>query len=444
MLATATRGRGVINYASVPAWGNTVKIRATLLMMLVLCSMAAGAQEITLRHALEGRALDTLATQVVRFNDAQKGKARVTLEDVKSSEDIHRLPHMAFLDADESMAFFGTRPHFKPLAQVMKEGGAKFEAARLYPQITDAVDDLTGKVQALPLGLSLPVLFYNRDAFRQAKLDPDKPPQTWWEVQKAAGELFDNGYKCPLTSSRFSWVHVENVSSQHGEPIVTHVGKAEKLAVNGMVNIKHIALLSSWYKSFYFHYFGPGNEGDAQFASGACAMLTGASHAYARLAREAKFEIGVAGLPHYDDVYGVKPVDVLPDGAALWILPGKKKEEYKVVARFMTFLLRPDVQKEWVRATAFLPMTPAAMEALRAAGEAPPAVVAEAEKRLSMAKPGYRSKDGAGRNRIREILNEEIAFVWQNTKPAKEALDTAVSRANIFLSPAVAAPATKK
>ncbi|MDD5250436.1 MAG: extracellular solute-binding protein [Rhodocyclaceae bacterium] len=404
--------------------------------------MAAGAQEVTLRHALEGRSLDALATLVVRFNDEQKGKAKVVIEDVHGVADKHRLPDMALLDAEDGMAFFGTLPRFRPLAQVMKEGGEKFDAARFYPQVADAVDDLTGKIQALPLGLALPVLFYDRDAFRKAGLDPDVPPQTWWEVQKAASALYDAGYKCPLTSSYFSWIHIENLSSQHGEPVVAKNGRAEKLVVNGMVNVKHIALLSSWYKSFYFHYFGPGNEGDAKFAAGECAMLTGESAAFAGFVGAAKFAVGVAALPHYDDVWGVKPNDVLPDGAALWILPGKKKPEYKVVARFVAFLLRPEIQKEWVRATGYLPMTPAAMESLRAAGMAP-GVVAAAEKRLSSPRQGYRAKVGAGRNRIRAILDEEIAFVWQNTKPAKEALDTAVSRANLFLSPAVAAPRHK-
>ena len=39
--------------------------------------------------------------------------------------------------------------------------------------------------------------------------------------------------------------------------------------------------------------------------------------------------------------------DVLPDGASLWILAGHKKDEYKLAASFMSFLLRPEVQTEW-------------------------------------------------------------------------------------------------
>ncbi|MDK9726369.1 MAG: extracellular solute-binding protein [Sterolibacteriaceae bacterium MAG5] len=427
-------------------------MRGLLFSLLALASATVAAQEVSLRHALDGKALDALATLVVRFNDEQqrlkdKFKAKVVLEDQRSVEDKRQLPHMAFLDEEDGMAFFGTRPRFRPLHLVMKDAREKFDAGRFYPQVAEAVDDLTGKVQALPMGLALPALYINRDAFRKSGLDPDKPPRTWWEVQKAAGELFDHGYKCPLTSSRFAWVHIENVSSQHGESIVSKSGKSERLTVNAMVNVKHIALLASWHKSFYFHYFGPGHEGDQKFSSGTCAMLTGESPVAAQLVRDAKFEVGVAELPHYDDVYGFKPADVLPDGAALWILADKKKEDYKAVARFMSFLLRPEVQNEWIKATAFLPMTPQAMDGLRASGVAP-AILAQAEKRLSMAKVGHRAKNGFGRGRIREILAEEIAFVWQNTKPAKEALDTAVLRANSVLSslnePPVRTAAAKK
>ncbi|HEX8961497.1 MAG TPA: extracellular solute-binding protein [Rhodocyclaceae bacterium] len=419
-----------------------MKIRAALLSGLVMLSAAAQAQEVVLRHALEGKSLDALATLVLKFNEEQKGKAKVVLEDAGAVVDKQRLPDMALLDSEDGMAFFGTLPRYRPLLQVMKEGGEKFDPRHFYPQVTDPVDDLTGKIEALPLAIGLPVLFYDRDAFRKAGLDPDRPPQTWWEVQKAAGALFNAGYECPLTTSRFSWVHVENTSSQAGEPIAAKSGKTERMLINGMVNVKHIALLSSWYKSSYFRYFGPGNEGNAKFAAGECKMLTGQSGDYANFAQSAKFQVGAAPLPHYDDVYGDKPNDVIPDGAALWILPGKKKPEYKVVARFVAFMTRPDIQKQWVRETGFLPMTPAAMDSLRAAGM-PAGIVAAAEKRLSNPRQGGRPTAGAGRNRVRAIIGEEIAYVWDNTKPAKQALDDAVSRANVFLSSAVAAPAKK-
>ena len=391
---------------------------------------AAFAQEVTLRHAQSGAALDALATLVLRFNDDQKGKARVVLEDLAGVADNHRLPHMALLDDEDVRLFFGSRPRFLPLADLMKAGGQPFDAARLLPQISDAVDDIRGRPQALPLALVLPVLFYNKEAFAKAGLDPELPPKTWWETQQVAGKLFDAGYKCPLTTSRFSWVHLENLSSQHGEPVIAKGSHGDRFALNNLVHVKHLALLTSWHKSSYFHYFGPGREGDAKFVSGECAMLTGESGLYGELRRSRQFPVGVAELPYYEDVFGVRPANVLPDGAALWTLPGKKKDEYAVVARFVAFLMRPDVQRQWVRATGFLPMTAAALDEMAAAGVSP-AIVDAARRRLTMPKQDKsRLRPGESRGRLRAILGEEVDFVWKNVKPAKEALDTAMRRAN--------------
>jgi sn-glycerol 3-phosphate transport system substrate-binding protein len=287
---------------------------------------------------MQGKALDALSTLVLRFNDEQNGKGRIRLEDLAGVSDKQRLPHLALLDPDDRQQFFDTLPRFKPLYEVMKEGGAKFDASPFFPQMVDAVDDLTGRMQGLPVALAIPVLFYNKDAFRKAGLDPNLPPKTWWEVQKTAGALFDAGFKCPLTTSRFAWLHVENVSSQHGEPMLSKVGNNERVMLNQLVNVKHIALLASWQKSRYFHYFGPGREGDRKFLSGECVMLTGESSLYAELSSRLPFAAGVAGMPYYDDVRGARPTEVLPDGASLWFLPGKKKDEYTLAARFVSFL----------------------------------------------------------------------------------------------------------
>lgn len=407
---------------------------------------AAAPQEIVLRHALAGAPLDALATLVLRFNDEEaklkSDSGRILLEDANGVADRARLPQLALFDQDDAMAMFDSRPRFRPLHQVMAVGKQNFDLKNFYPQMFDAVDDLAGKMQALPLALSLPVLFYNKAAFAKAGLDPEVPPKTWWEVQDYAGKLRDVGSKCPLTSSRFTWVHVENVAAQHAEPLVVKNGKQDQLALNNLVNVKHMALLTSWQKSFYFIYSGPGREGDDRFAKGECAMLTGESALYARLAKQKPdFPFGVAVLPHYDDVYGARPTNVLPDGAALWVLAADKKPEQAVIARFIAFLMKPEVQRDWVRTTGFLPMSPAAVQALRDSG-GNPALLAQAEARLSMPKrDAARTKNGFGRSRIRNILNEEIEFVWGNQKPPKAALDSAVARAAPILAPT---PAAKK
>jgi sn-glycerol 3-phosphate transport system substrate-binding protein len=395
-------------------------------ILLGMASQATVAQEIVLRHALGGAALDALTALTMRFNSEQKGRGTVVLENLADVTERQMLPHLALLDDDDAREFFDTLPRYKTMSSVMKESGQSFNASVFLPQIADAVDDLRGQIQALPMALALPVLFYNKDAFAKAGLDPAVAPRTWQEVQDTAGALADAGYACPLTTSRFAWVHLENLSSQHGEPATL---KGGRVSFNDLVHVKHLARLASWQKSRYFVYFGPGREGDAKFLSGECAMLTGESALHGEL-RAAGFPVGVAALPYYEDVRGARPGNVLPDGASLRALPGKKKNEYQVAARFVAFLMRPQVQRDWVRATGFLPMTPAALDELAAAGVSP-AVIDAARARLSAPKKAdVRMRSGFARNRIRAILSEEIEFVWQDTKPAKEALDTAMTRAN--------------
>ena len=410
-----------------------IRARKMLLGLCLISGISHAAlpvtQEITLRHALDGKAQDALATLVMRFNDSLKGKGRVVLQDARSVENKQQLPVLALLDVDDSMAFFDTRPRFMPLFKMMRDGGQSLNMAQLYPQMLDAVDDDRGQVQALPMGMSLPVLLINHALLPQVTPVIDLSPRTWLEVQNIAGTLYDHGVKCPLTSSRFAWVHLENMAAQHGEQIEFRSGRIEKVKANSLMNVKHLALLASWQKSRYFHYFGPDGEGSQRFLNGECAMLTGESALYVA-ARAAGMDVTIAPLPYYDDAYGAQREKVLPDGAALWVLPGHKKAAYQLAARFVTYLLRPDVQKDWVRASGSLPMTPDALTALRESGM--PAVIADAaDRRLADSRKGStRVRPGPLRDRLRRVLGEEVALVWSSPMPAKEALDITTRRAN--------------
>jgi hypothetical protein len=53
------------------------------------------------------------------------------------------------------------------------------------------------------------------------------------------------------------------------------------------------------------------------------------------------------------------------------------------------------------------------------------------EKRLSVSKKdSTRARHGPLRDRLHEFLGEEVAFVWNTSRPAKEALDNTVRRVN--------------
>jgi sn-glycerol 3-phosphate transport system substrate-binding protein len=309
----------------------------------------AGAQEVVIRHSLQGKALDTLATMTLEFNDKQKGKGKILLQNANSltAADKVWMPHAALFDPEDTEYYFPKQtPRPLPLYQLFKNAGEKLEIADFYPQIADAVADDKGRLEALPMGMAIPVLFRNKDAFVKAKLDPEVAPRTWLEVQDVAGKLQDAGFACPLTSSNFTRLHAENVSTQHGQSVT---GKGSKAELNTLINVKHLALISSWQKSNYFRYYGPRREAEDKFLSGECAMITADSTLFARLSPTSGVHAGASPFPYHDDTYEMTPEKVMPDGASLWTMSGKKKDEYKLLARYIKFLLEPQNQRDWSR-----------------------------------------------------------------------------------------------
>lgn len=326
---------------------------------------------------------------------------------------------------------------FVPLHEMMTKAGQPLQLSDLSPDLKAGVVDAKGRLVALPLVYSTPVLFYNKNALRKAKLDPEQPPKTWFEMQGVLDKLQDAGYACPYTTSWPVWVHVDNVSAVSGVPAVNDKGA---LTFNGLPQVKHIAMMATWSKANYFKLFGRRDEASAKFRDGECAMITTDSREHVDF-RDAKgVELGVAPLPYHDDVYGGRQ-HTLADGGSLWIGAGKSAAEYKQAAKFVSFLLSPEMQVEIVRIYGGLPLTAAARAAARSK------LLQDGDRTLEVA---YASMKGRGTanvphvadaDPVRIITNEELEAVWSDKKPAKAALDTAVSRGNAVLS---AKPALKK
>jgi sn-glycerol 3-phosphate transport system substrate-binding protein len=326
---------------------------------------------------------------------------------------------------------------FVPLHQMLSSAGQKLNLADVSRDLKAGVVDRRGRLVALPLVYSTPVLFYNKNAFRKAGLDPERPPVTWFEMQGVLDKLQGAGYACPYTSSWPVWVHLDNVSALSGVPASTDKGQ---LSFNGLPQVKHIAMMATWTKAGYFQLFGRRDEASGKFNEGECAMITTDSREHADFKEAKGVELGVAPLPHHDDVYGGRR-STLADGASLWVGAGRSKAEYNVAAKFVAFLLSPEIQVELVRRHGGLPLTAAARTASRSE------LLRDGDRTLDIA---FASLKGDGSNTdmrvaniepLLVIANEELEAVWADRKPAKAALDTSVSRGNVILN---ARPALKK
>ena len=405
------------------------KIIPALLALAFAASVSAAPaparMDIQLSHQLDEERAERLEKFVERFNTQQKD---VTLKLVHRVEgDAPK--QINLVTRDEQSRFVANRGKFKPLHEIMRDAKEPFDSAKLSPELRVDLSDAKGKLFALPVALSTPVLYYNKAAFRKAGLDPENPPRTWAQVQQAADKLFDAGSRCPFTTSWPAWVHIDNLSAWNNAEVSDAKGN---LTFNGLVQVKHVAMLATWHKAKFFSYFGRRDEADRRFAAGECGMLTSSSSIYAALHENTTLEAGVAPLPYHDDVRDT-PQQTLADGASLWFGAGLKPAEYKGIARFVNFLLGPETQVELTLAGGFLPMTPVA----RAAASSK---LLKAD--LAGLQVAYGQLQGKGTLRalrvsqfepVRIIIDEELEAVWANKKPAKEALDTAVRRGNAVM-----------
>src|SRR6195952_1766998 len=88
-----------------------------------------------------------------------------------------------------------------PISQVMKQAGEKFDPSVYVPAVAGYYTAPNGDMLSFPFNSSTTIFYYNKDAFKAAGLDPDKPPTTWPELISAAAKLKASGNKCPFTTA---------------------------------------------------------------------------------------------------------------------------------------------------------------------------------------------------------------------------------------------------
>jgi sn-glycerol 3-phosphate transport system substrate-binding protein len=413
-----------------------------------LAQPAVAATEIQFWHAFTGPLGEILAKQVEGFNGSQgdyqvvavyKGNYSEALNAGIAAFRANQQPHILQVFEVGTATMMAAKGAVKPVYEVMESGGETFDPSVYLPTVTGYYTDPEGNMLSMPYNSSTPVLYYNKDAFTQAGLDPNAPPKTWSEFGEALDALKTAGSACPFTTAWQSWIHLETFSAWHNVPFATQengfAGLDTELVFNGPLQVKHIQQLGDWAKEGKFVYAGRRNEGGARFRSGECAMFTESSAGYAGVKKEAAFEFGVTNLPYWDDVEGA-PQNTIIGGASLWVLSGHSDEEYQGVAKFFSYLSRPEVQAEWHQQTGYLPITLAAYELTKEQGfyEQNPgtetALIQMTAKAPTANSKGVRL---GSFDQIRTVIDEELEAVWAGTKTAQAALDSAVERGNTLL-----------
>ncbi|WP_423738641.1 sn-glycerol-3-phosphate ABC transporter substrate-binding protein UgpB [Chelativorans petroleitrophicus] len=415
-------------------------------------TLAEAQTQIQWWHAMGGELGAKLEEIVENYNKSQdqyqvvptyKGSYPETMTAAIAAFRAGQQPHIVQVYEVGTGTMMAAKGAVYPVYQLMQDAGAEFDPSAFLPAVVGYYTDTDGNMLSMPFNSSTPILYYNKDVFEKAGLDPEQPPKTWADVEAFSKKIMESGAApCGFTTGWISWVQLENLSAWHNQPIGTlengFGGLGAELTFNGPVQVKHWTNLKKWQDEGIFQYGGPvgGDDAPPKFYAQECAIYMNSSASRAGVVANAKdFEVGYGMLPYYDDVEGA-PQNSIIGGATLWVLMGHEDEEYKGVADFFNYLSSPEVQAEWHQFSGYLPITQAAYELGQSQGfyEKNPGTDV-AIKQITLNEPTPNSKGLRFGNyvQIRDIIDEEFEQLLSGNKSPQEALDAVVERGNALL-----------
>jgi sn-glycerol 3-phosphate transport system substrate-binding protein len=421
---------------------------AAAMAAVTLASPAQALTNIAWWHAMSGelgRQLEKLASD---FNASQseyrivpsyKGNYTETVTAAIFAFRSHGQPAIVQVNEIATATMMAAKGATYPVFELMRDEKEAFSPAAYLPAVSGYYTDVAGNMLSFPFNSSTPILYYNKDLFSAAGLDPEIAPKTWPEVGAAAKRLRAAGAVCGFTTSWPSWVNVENFSAFHNLPISTRAngfgGLDAQLDFNNPVMVRHIAQLAEWQTDKTFDYSGRATTAEPRFQNGECGIFIGSSATRADIKANSKFEVGYGMLPYWPDVAGA-PQNSIIGGATLWVLHGRPPAEYSGVAKFFAFLSKPEVQARWHQNTGYLPVTRAAFELSRAQGfydRNPGTAISIEQITLNAPTENSRGIRLGSFVLVRDVIDDELEQAFSGKKSAQAALDSAVERGNRLL-----------
>src|SRR5213083_2292106 len=223
------------------------------------------------------------------------------------------------------------------------------------------------KLQSMPFNASSSIFYYNKDAFKEVGLDPEKPPVTFSEITDAAKKLT----KKDASGQTVRWGFGPSIYGWFFEQLLATSGalyadngngrddRATKVVYN---NAAGKAILDWWKAGIdggYFYNPGIDNPGATNaFNAGKTAMYLESSAALRGNINTAKFQVGTGIFARPDS----RPKDGgnIIGGASLYIMKSRPVEEQQAAWEFVKYAMTPAVQAQWQSDTGYYAIVKAA------------------------------------------------------------------------------------
>lgn len=267
---------------------------------------------------------------------------------VQAAFQAKKPPELFLYDFTQSLSMISTG-WVTPLDDLLAaDGGDEYINDFMEGFMKDAYVD--GKLWSIPFQRSTEILYYNKDAFVEAGLDPEKPPQNWDELLECAKKLTktdENGnvtrWGIGIDGDNAQWwfggmcmqnsVDGSNLMSEDGKQVYFNTPE-NKEALQFVVDLssKHGVMptgIQRW------------TDLPTQFLDGQYGMIYHTSGNLANISENAKFEFGTAFLP------GNKRSAACTGGGSFYISEGISQEKKEAAWKFIRFVTSPERQAQW-------------------------------------------------------------------------------------------------
>lgn len=288
-----------------------------------------------------------------------------------------------------------------------------------------SVDD---KVWSLPFQRSTIILYYNKDAFKEAGLDPEKPPANWDELVEYGKKLTtDDQWGLEIPSTGYQYWMLQSLALQTEKNVMSYDGK--EVFFDAPYTKES---LNFWMDLAHEHKIMP--EGviewatvPSDFLSGKTAMMYHTTGNLTNVRDNADFDFGVAYLPA-NEQFGSAT-----GGGNIYLFNGIPDENRDAAIRFMEYLTEPEVVAQWSIDTGYVAPRESAYETdilKEYVEEFPPALVAREQLEYADSELAtYQNGE------IQKIFNDAIQSVLTGSNSVDEAMDKAQKDAEKVLEP---------
>lgn len=316
-----------------------------------------------------------------------------------------------------------------PFDDVVQNDADKTWLKGFYPALMEN-SQADGKTWGVPFQRSTIVMYYNKDLFKAAGLDPEQPPKTWDElvaVGKKLTKADGSQWGVMIPSTGYPYWMFGALTKQNGQVLMNQAGNETYFNKPAVVEA-----LSFWQSLGAEHKVMPKGTIEwgtlrQNFLEQKTAIMWHSTGNLTAVKKNAQFDFGVAILPKQKD-YG-SPTG----GGNFYLFKNSSAEQKTAAVKLIKFMTSPENAAKWSIATGYMGVSPAAYETpelKQYVKTFPPAAVARDQLQYATAEL---STHQAGR--IRKALDDAIQATLTGQKSATDALNAAQKQAERALKP---------